>query len=428
MTTFLRHLLLATLLVTNARADLALAPQILAPKTPAEAWNVIRLATDNVARLIEEKRLFEVATQISLCSPALHTLASSYTAPENSKLLNESTAQAATIINDIARASMVEQLAPTATAFTKLRALLERLKTAFDPNVTVAEIYACPQHLNEITTDATLPCPQCKELRRIRRIPYSDIYAAPSKPSAVLSVRAKSPLIAETANEVTIQLKTPSSEPLKASDLIVTHNAAVRLLIVDPSLTDFHSLTTAATASPGEWTSPFTPRTAGPYRVWAHITPESTGLPEELSADLGTDFVIVPRTGDSGADMLSATANGLKFQIAFSGGTGGPPPAKQTRMALIKITDDKDQPVTTLQPLNQAFAHLTCVYADGDTLLQLHPAAGDILNETVRGGPMLSFKTYFPKPGYLRIFCQIKLNDRVVTVPFGINVKSESGL
>ena len=38
---------------------------------------------------------------------------------------------------------------------------------------------------------------------------------------------------------------------------------------------------------------------------------------------------------------------------------------------------------------------------------------------------MLSFKTYFPKPGYLRIFCQIKLNDQVITVPFGINVKSD---
>ncbi len=414
--------------LTSVNADLAVAPQILAPKTPAEAWNVIRLSTANVARLIEEKRLYEVATQISLCSPALRTLASSYTAPENSKLLNDSTGQAASIINNIARTGMAEQLTATASEFTKLRALLDKLKPAFDPAAVAAEIYTCPQHPEEVTPDSSKPCPQCQKPLRVRRIPYSDIYAIPGKPSAVLSVRAKSELTAGSANELSIHLKTPTGEPLKASDLIVMHNAAVRLLVVDPSLTDFQSIAPITTEQPGEWTCPFTPATAGPYRVWAHITPVATALPEELSADLGSDFAIIPRVGDSGADMLSATAGGLKFQIAFGGGTGGPPPAKQTRMALIKITDDKDQPITTLQPLNLAFAHLTGIYADGQTLLQLHPAGGDILSETSRGGPMLNFKTYLPKPGYVRIFCQIKLNDQVISVPFGINVKSESGL
>lgn len=428
MTTFLRHLLVTFLLVTSARADLAVAPQILAPKTPAEAWNVIRLATDNVARLIEEKRLAEVATQISLCSPSLRTLASSYVPTEHSKLLDDTTAQAVVVINDIARASMADQLIPTTADFTRLRALLDKLKAAFDPAVVAAEIFACPQHLDEITADAAAPCPQCQQHRRIRRIPYSDIYVIPGKPSAVLSLQTKSPLAAGTAGEVTLQLKTPAGQPLNASDLIVTHDAALRLLITDPSLTDFHSIAPAATDQPGEWSVSFTPRTAGPYRVWAHITPVSTALPEELSADVGTGFTMLPRVGDSGADMLSATAAGLKFQIAFSGGTGGPPPARQTRMALIQITDDKNQPITTLQPLHQAFVHLTGIYADGQTLLQMHPTGGDILSESARGGPMLNFKTYLPKPGYLRLFCQIKLNDQVITVPFGINVKSESGL
>ncbi len=423
----MRSLLIAFLIVTSARADLAVAPQILAPKTPAEAWNVIRLSTDNVTRLIAEKRLYEVATQISLCSAPLRTLASSYTAPEHTTLVNDCTAQAAALINDIARASMAERAAATTTTFANLRTLIGQLRTAFDPAITAAEIYSCPQHPDQLGPEPGQTCPQCQTPLRIRRIPYSDIYCLPGPPSAVLTAKASSPLAPGTATTLTIQLKSPTGEPLIANDLIVTHGAAVRLLLVDPTLTDFHSVT-AITTQPGEWTAPFTPTMPGPYRLWAHITPASTALPENPSADLGPEFAIPPITGDNGADMLSAAAHGLKFQIAFSGGTGGPPPAKQTRMARLQITDDKDQPVTTLQPLNLAFAHLTGIYADGQTILQLHPTGGDVLDDSFRAGPMLNFKIYLPQPGYLRLFCQIKLHDEIITVPFGINVKSESGL
>ena len=60
-------------LISSSRvaADPVTPGNILEPKTPVEAWNVIRLATKNVERLLEENRLEEIPVQASYCSPSL---------------------------------------------------------------------------------------------------------------------------------------------------------------------------------------------------------------------------------------------------------------------------------------------------------------------------------------------------------------------
>ncbi len=415
-------LLFGLLSVTSSRADLAVPPQVLDPKTPKEAWNVIRLAAANVARLLQEKRLSEVAPQVSLCSPALRTLARSYTAPEHEQRVNDNTALAFRIINEVARASMADQQQEAETQAARLRATLDQLRPAFDPSVVSAEIYFCPQHLEVVVPEPDKPCPQCNGPLRIRRIPYSDVYVKPGAPNAVLTLEAKGKVVAGTPLDVTAQLKTTGGKPFQTTDLVTNHSAKVCMLIVDRHLDDFHAIVPTAGERPGEWVFRFTPATAGPYRIWADITPASTALPEYPHADLGGDFGAGNRTGDALADSLTATVDGMRFQLSFSGGVGGPPPAQQTRLMRIHVTDASGQPVTALQPLMNAFAHLTGIYDDGQTLMRLHPSGGEILIEAARGGPWLAFKTYLPKPGYIRFFCQVRVNDRVITAPFGVNI------
>jgi hypothetical protein len=388
----MRSLLLVLLtLVITAHADLPVAPQILAPKTPAESWNVIRLATDNVARLLDEKRPLEVPAQIALCSPALRTLAGSYVAPEHSQLVDSGTAKAAALINEIARIAQAEK--PTAPAFAKLQAQLTELKTAYAPDIVSAEIHVCPQHPEHLTADPSQLCPTCQSKPRARRIPYSDIYVTPPvQPSATLILKDGVPQL------------TPSL------DLLTVHGSTLRIIAIDPTLKDFRTSIDSALT--------------GPYRVWASYTPAATALVETAFTDTAP-FAPAERSPDDLADSLSTTVPGLKLQLAFSGGTGGPPPAKATRTALIKITTDTDEPVTDLQPHAQAFAHLTAISADCATLLQFHPTGPDVLLDTARAGPTLSFKTYFPRPGYHRLFCQIKRGDQIITAAFGINVGAE---
>ena len=419
---FIIFLLVTVLAGTVGRAHLAVSPQVLDPKTPAEAWNVIRLATANVTRLIEEKRLDEVALHVSLCSPALRLLARSATTPEHEKLINDNTALAFRIMNDVARASMANQQQETEAHATQLRAAIDQLKAAFDPAVVNSEIYFCPLHPEVMATEAGKPCPQCNGPLRIRRLGYSDIYVKPSTPSAGLTIEAKAKAAAGTPLEVIARLTTPDAQPFPSADLIKVDSAQVCMLIADQRLDDFHVVVPIPGGKPGEWNFLFTPATTGPYRMWAEITPAITALPEFPRADLGGDFGRVNRTGAALADSLTATVGGMTFQMSFSGPTSGPPPAEQTRLMRILVTDAAGQQVTNLQPLMNAFAHVTGIFNDGETVVRFHPTGGEILIEAARGGPWLALKTYFPQPGYVRLFCQVRVNDRVITAPFGFNI------
>lgn len=67
--------LLFLVLAISAPADVAVPQRIMQPRTVEEAWNVVRLVTANVDRLVREKRAQEVAPQISLISASLRLIA-----------------------------------------------------------------------------------------------------------------------------------------------------------------------------------------------------------------------------------------------------------------------------------------------------------------------------------------------------------------
>ena len=62
------------LVAARASAHVPVPDSVLDPRTAPEAWNVLRLATDNINRLLKAGRLSQVNDQLSLCGPALRTL------------------------------------------------------------------------------------------------------------------------------------------------------------------------------------------------------------------------------------------------------------------------------------------------------------------------------------------------------------------
>ncbi len=415
-------LLFALLACAGSRAHMAVPPQVLDPKTPAEAWNVIRLSVANVGRLIEEKRLAEVAVQISFCSPALRLLARAPVAAEQAQRMNDGTALAFRHVNDLAVASMGERQQEAEAQLARFRTTLEELKVAFTPAVTEAEIYVCPVHPDFLVSEADKVCELCRGPLRIRRLPYSDIFVQPGAPHARLAIEVKGAVVAGTPLEGIARLTRPDGQPFKTFDLLPSDSAQVCLLIADPKLEDFHAIVPTAGGKEGEWAFPFTPATAGPYRIWADITPAETALSEYPKADLGGEFRVAKDATEVRADSLVATVGGYKFELSFNANASSQIAPHQTRLMRIHVTDANGQDVTALQPLMNAFAHLTGIYDDGETVVRYHSTGGEVLLEIARGGPWLAFKTYFPKPGYVRFFCRVRLDDRVITVPFGVNI------
>lgn len=417
MRLLLRWLLLIALLLP-CRADLPVPPQVLDPQTRAESWNVIRLSTTNVTRLLKEKRVEEVPQQISLCSPALRMLARTGASDQERALIAAQTTLAFRLINDIARDGMARQQPGVEVSFERLQAVLKTLSTVFAPEDVSAEIYTCPAHPETLTTKGGV-CRYCTAPLRVRRIPYTELYGIPETVQTRLEVKSSATTIVPgTPLTFSAAIHTAAGKPAALTDFLPNHAATVRLWLIDPTLTDFHLFTPDAVES----SQTFTPATAGPYRVWSEVVPVQTALPEHPFADLGGPFHVVDRSRHDFLDATNVTTAGLRFQLTFTSGNGGAPIARQVSLMRLHITDTTGQPVTRLEPFMNAFAHLTGLYDDGKTVLRLHPVGADILRTDVRGGPTLAFKIYPPHPGFVRFFCHVKLDGKTLTVPLGVNI------
>lgn len=415
--------LLALLLLTAPLlADITVPPRMLEPATAEEAWNVIRLATANVERLIDEKRPLEVTPQISLLSPALRVLARQPVKAGTEALIERQSVQAFQIVNLIAQNSLSENIDALPPAFQKLRSTLDDIASGFEPAVVKAELHHCLTH-GEVLGKPGEKCPQCQQPLLPRRIPYSFIHARPKQSTVRFSITAASP--AEAGKEVTLTAKLQSldGKAILEDHLWLMHTQRVQFLITGPQLTDFHHITAKAAAQPGEYTIAFTPAYSGAYRIRAGLTPADTGLPEYPAAELIVAGDRAPPPPDPNSSGMLATVSGYRLMLSVTGTKGHMLRAGETQMLQLQVQDAAGRPVDRLEPFLQAFAHLHAFYADSETLLQLHPVGGDVLREDLRGGPSLGFKVFSPEPGSMRLYLQLRIDGKPLLASFQLQVQ-----
>ncbi len=408
--------LLATgcLIASAAFADLPVPPQVYNPQTPAEAWNVIRLAMANANRLLVENRLQEITDQVALCSPALRTLSRFNPGADAQTVI------AYRAINDVARTALSGSLPAAKASFSQLSESVKTLESAFPEADVRAEIFACAQHPEVLTTVSGSTCRLCSSPLRVRRIPYTEICPIQEAPVARLQVSSlETPVLSGQKVVVQAILSDSTGSSFPERRLLPLHGETLLFFVTDASLREFHLLRSANNA-PGPFELSFVPQFPGPHRIWAGLVPEQTGLAEYPWANLESDFQVAADAEWS--DVVTAPVEGYLFSITFSS-PGGAPAAKELSLLRLHVTNPQGQPCSSLEPLDRAFAHLTGFFDDGETVIRLHPLGPDILREDLRGGPGLAFKIYPPRAGYLRLFCQIKVAGKILTAPLGIRVK-----
>ncbi len=413
-------LLIACSLASSAWSDPVIPGNILNPKTAAEAWNVIRLATKNVDQLLDENRLAEIPVQISYCSPALRTLPNVAKDPEKFPSIEAQTKRALISVNAAAIGAQQGNPDGVKAAVASLRRVLEEMAPHFDPTAIGADIFYCPMHSDFLSEKATAPCGLCGMPLRTRRIPYSFIYTKPGEPTVRLTAKASAPIEAGKTIEVKIRMEKADQSPVVLADLLETHTQPIHLLIEEAGLGDYHHAHPVPTASAGEYVFSFTPKKTTPYRIWADIVPAATGVQE-------LPFVDLPSVGKAGSiadteNRFASTAGGYQFTLELSKGNQLPTKSGQARHMRITVTDPDGKPVTILEPVMNAFAPLVGFYVDCKTVIHLHPAGGDVLNSELRGGPTLGFILFAPKPGFIRLYCQVSIGGRMLFAPFNLNV------
>jgi hypothetical protein len=414
-------LVLLIALALPGRADVPIPGRILNPKTAAEAWNVIRLATTNVERLLDEKRLPEVPVQISYCSPSLRMLPVFLAEPEAMGRAQAEIKRAFISVTAIAVGAQQGNDVGARNALASLRGILRGVAKNFDPRAVDADIFVCPIHADFLSADAQATCPGCGRKLQKRRIPYSFIYMKPGEPTVRMTATASGPAEAGKPNAVKIRLEKPDGSPLTVGDLVETHGQPIHLLIVDTALSDYHREHPAQTKTPGEYTFSFTPKMTSPYRFWADIVPAATGIQELPFVDLASSGRPAPVEGR--ANRFNSSAGGYQFALRFTNGNHLPTRAGQARKMGIIVSDASGKPVTTLEPVMTAFAHVVGFYDDHATVLHLHPTSGDVLDPNLRGGPGLDFVLFAPKPGFIRLYCQVRIGGEMLFAPFNVNVE-----
>lgn len=414
-------ILVLLFLVNVVWADPVLPGNMLDPKTAPEAWNVIRLATKNIERLIEEKRLSEIPVQASYCSPSLRTLAREATTGEAAAKVGPLTTRAIGWLGALARGAQGSSLNSTTDAMDNLRIVLAEIARHFDPETVRADIYFCPMHSDFVSEKAATPCAKCGMGLLTRRIPYSFIYTKPGEPSIRMTATASAPIEAGRKIDVKVCMEKTDKSPVTHEDLLVMHTQPIHLLIEDPSLGDYHHEHPVPTKTPGEYAFSFTPGKTAPYRIWADLVPTATGVQELPFADLSSAGKGGPVANTE--NLYTSTADGYQFTLTMAKGNHIPIQAQQAHGMTIQIDDPSGKPMTKLEPVMNAFAHLVGFYSDYKTVVHLHPGGGDVLNPDLRGGPALSFVFFPPKAGFIRLYCQVSIGGKMLFAPFNVNVE-----
>lgn len=196
---------------------------------------------------------------------------------------------------------------------------------------------------------------------------------------------------------------------LTPAEIETTHTKKLHTMIVDRTLSDYHHLHPTYDADSGLFVAEFTPRSSQPYSAWhdytqangAHIT-TSNALPAAMRAPTLHPTISVAPMAKAGGIVADTSGN-----AALKAGSGG--------MLHISLKDAAGKPVTGLEPIMGAMAHLVGFSADGQHFMHCHPVAA-----TADG---VDFHVEPAQAGPTKFFLQLRRNGQDVVIPFGLRVE-----
>ena len=179
---------------------------------------------------------------------------------------------------------------------------------------------------------------------------------------------------------------------------------------------DFQHVIAQATGQPGEFTAVFTPRQAGPHRLWTAATLEQTGREELLSMDLAAAAAAFPPGTEK--ETLVIMREGFKAELRF---VGGAPRAGEIATARLILTRPDGQPMKPLEPVFGTFAHLIAFSNGAKEAIPIHPT-GPAARPELPGSVEIDFRFRPVAAGTCHLFAEVRMNatDEVLAFTFPV--------
>ncbi|MGZ0654300.1 hypothetical protein ACWPKO_18290 [Coraliomargarita sp. W4R53] len=238
----------------------------------------------------------------------------------------------------------------------------------------------------------------------------------------VAKMSSESPLLQGSEAQVGLSLETPGGMGIAPHELAVTHTEKMHVMVIDPSLEDYHHLHPEPNGIGGDYQFNFKPTRSGNYRVFTEIVPlrsrsqaialsqlEVAGEPESPEFARSTESVVdgvhfelldAPETLKTGRDY--------RLELNIVGAAGA---------------------AITLETVMGAKGHMVAFDGAGKGFAHMHPIDSVASARTAGFGSAasesteLAFLFNVPNPGWYRLFAQIQVEGEPVFGRFDLKVE-----
>ena len=199
----------------------------------------------------------------------------------------------------------------------------------------------------------------------------------------------------------TLRLRIVNADGAPVRDFDVEHERRMHLIVVRRDLTGFQHLHPRLGAD-GRWSVPVRLDAPGSYRVLADFSHDGTA--RTLGADLRVSgaAALQPLPGPA---PVSTAGGGLRVALDT-------PELRSGREADLRFDVTRGGTAVTPQPYLGARGHLVALREGDLAFLHVHPVSDD----------GAAFAVTFPSAGRYRLFLQVRVDDRVRTAPFTVEV------
>lgn len=226
------------------------------------------------------------------------------------------------------------------------------------------------------------------------------------------------PLSVGQTEPVRLFLETSGGMTMAPHELAVTHTEKMHLMVIDPSLEDYHHLHPNPVGFDGRYDFEFTPKKSGEYRIFAEVVPVMS-----RRQAIATNSLNVPGAAEQ-PDFSQSTesiVDGIHFQLAQL-----PETLKTGRdyQFSLEVTGANGDPIT-LETVMDAKGHMVAFDAEGRGFAHMHPidSVATAQGDGASDGDELSFLFNVPNPGWYRLFAQIQVDGRAVFGRFDLKVQ-----
>ena len=222
--------------------------------------------------------------------------------------------------------------------------------------------------------------------------------------------------------QVDLHLETSGGMSIAAHELAVTHTEKMHIMLIDPSLQDYHHVHPKSGGLDGIYRFSFTPNKAGNYRVFTEIVP----LRSRRQAIALSELEVTGKPNDTKFKRsIQSTVNGVHFELV-----GAPEVLKTGRDYSLDLNvRNEDGSSIILETVMGSKGHMVAFDAEAKGFAHMHPVDDVITSRTAGLGGVgredseLTFLFNVPNPGWYRLFAQIQVKGEALFGHFDLYVK-----